>query len=286
MNAQQFIEEVKNSDLYYDGFEQEYTEFQEYQRQAMRALIAFKNVCDKNGIFYQLAWGSLLGAIRDGGQIPWDYDIDVFVAYQDKEKLVEALKRDLDENFYFYCPETDSKCRHFIIRVAPNEYYTDVLHVDVFYLVGAPEDITECQNFARRLKELTSMRYYKLINPTRACMGNIREFVSLVRGKMHYRKIALQDVETEFNLLCTKYDFKTAKNFVSADFFAEQLIYPADMTREIMEYQTNDGVFMIPVGYNELLEKIYTNYMNPPSLESRLNEMRGHYRNLKKYAKI
>lgn len=285
MNSQQFIEEVKNSELYYDGFEKEYAEFQEYQKQAMRTLLAFKKVCDKNGIFYQLSWGSLLGAIRDNGQIPWDYDIDVFVAYRDKEQLIEALNRDLDEKFYFYCPQVNKKCRHFFIRLAPKEYYTDVLHVDVFYLVGAPDDETERRLFTKRLKELSSLRYHKLVNCRRASMGNIKTFAVLLYTKLRYKKYSLHSIEKEFDELCTKYDFDTAYNLVTADTFSEQMLYPADITRKTMEYQTNDGVFEIPVGYERLLEKIYTNYMSPPTLESRLNEMRGHYRNLKKYAK-
>ena len=285
MNSQQFIAEVKNSDLYYEGFEQEYAEFQEYQRQTMETLLAFKEVCDKNGIFYQLAWGSLLGAIRDNGQIPWDYDIDVFVAYQDKDKLVEALKRDLDEKFYFYCPETNKKCRHFFMRLAPKEYYTDVLHVDVFYLAGAPEDEVECQLFAKRVKELSSLRYHKLIQCRRACMGQMGVFASLLLTKLRCCKYSLKKIEKEFNDLCLKYDFQSSQNLITADVFAGMMIFPGDITRENVEYETVDGVFMIPAGYDELLTSFYKDYMSPPSLEGRLNEMRGHYRSLKKYAK-
>lgn len=286
MDSRQFIEEVKSSDLYYNDFEKEYSEFQEYQGQAMRALLAFKEVCDKNGIFYQLSWGSLLGAIRDNGQIPWDYDIDVFVAYCEKEKLIEALKQDLNKDFYFYCPEINKKCRHFFVRIAPKEYYTDVLHVDVFYLVGAPEDEAECRLFAKRLKELSILRYHKLVKCRRASMGHIVVFAKLLYAKLRYRKYSLSSIEKEFDDLCTKYDFEASKNLVTADTFSEQMIYPGDITRKTVDYQTVDGVFKIPVGYEELLEKIYTNYMFPLSLESRLNEMRGNYENLKKYAKI
>ena len=48
---------------------------------------------------YQLAYGSLLGAIRDGGQITWDYDIDVFIPYEERGQLIEALNRDLKSEF-------------------------------------------------------------------------------------------------------------------------------------------------------------------------------------------
>lgn len=67
----------------------------------MDTLIEFHRVCEKSNIEYELAYGSLLGAIRDNGQIPWDYDIDVFVAFKDKERLIETLKKNLMINTIF-----------------------------------------------------------------------------------------------------------------------------------------------------------------------------------------
>jgi len=83
MKAQQFVDEVKISGLAQNNFSEVYNDFRHYQKLAIGTLQAFSRVCEQNGISYQLAWGSLLGAVRDGGQIPWDYDVDVFVPYQD-----------------------------------------------------------------------------------------------------------------------------------------------------------------------------------------------------------
>ena len=285
MTAQQFVEEVMGSPLATDDFRKKYAEFQEYQRMALQTLNAFCRVCDQNGIPYQLAWGSLLGAIRDNGQIPWDYDVDVFVPYKEKDRLVEALRRDLDRDYYFYCPETNRNCRHFFMRLAPNGYHSDVLHVDVFYLVGAPEDPEDRTAFAKQVAQASRRRYEKLVNPFRACMGRFKLFVRLCLMRLKMLSVPLRDIEQEYHALCTQYDFDKATCYVSADTFAADVALPAEWVKETVQYPTKEGVFRIPVGYQEVLCLLYKDYTRIFPLKDRLQEMSGHYRNLKKFSK-
>ena len=67
------------------------------------------NLLDKHDLKYYMYGGSLLGTIRHKGFIPWDDDIDVCVERKDWNKFIEALKKDLSEDFYFQCFETDKK---------------------------------------------------------------------------------------------------------------------------------------------------------------------------------
>lgn len=62
-------------------------------------LIEFDRVCRKNGIRYWLDSGTLLGAIRHGGFIPWDDDLDVCILRKDYHRLMKALERDLEAPF-------------------------------------------------------------------------------------------------------------------------------------------------------------------------------------------
>ena len=91
MKSNEFLEEVLRSDICPDDFEKIYSEFQDYQQMAIDALNEFHRICEKNKITYQLAYGSLLGAIRDGGQIPWDYDVDVIVPYEEKRIYLQSI---------------------------------------------------------------------------------------------------------------------------------------------------------------------------------------------------
>ncbi len=64
------------------------------QRQLLELLRHFDTLCVKNGIEYSLSSGSLLGAVRHGGFIPWDDDVDVTVKRKDFEALLAAAGND------------------------------------------------------------------------------------------------------------------------------------------------------------------------------------------------
>lgn len=68
----------------------------------LELLCEFRRVCDKAGIPYAIIAGTLLGAVRHGGFIPWDDDADVALLREDYEKFREACKTELNhEKFYF-----------------------------------------------------------------------------------------------------------------------------------------------------------------------------------------
>lgn len=66
---------------------------QEMQRVYLQLLEEFDQICQAHGLRYDLAGGSLLGAVRHGGFIPWDDDIDVCMPRPDYRRLLE-LKRE------------------------------------------------------------------------------------------------------------------------------------------------------------------------------------------------
>ena len=284
MTNQEFLNEVLSSKNPPENFGEIYSRFNEYQKLADDTLKEFHRVCEKNGVTYQLAYGSLLGAIRDGGQIPWDYDVDVFVPFEEKEDLIRALKKDLKSDYYFYCPESDKKCRHMIIRLAPVGYRTEVLHVDVFFLTGAPDDLEERKRFIQEVKRLSETRYDKLVK----VFSEIRDWKFSVIKIINKLKCITYNPEKkyiDYTELCKKYPAKESKICVSADGFADWYEFDGTTIWKSTLIQNDLGEFRIPVEYDEILTKIYKNYRQIMPLESRLKELLSHYERLERFAR-
>lgn len=277
MNNQDFLKEVMASDCCPENFEQIYRGFQEYQKKVLDTLRAFHEVCEKNSIPYQLIYGSLLGAVRENGQIPWDYDVDVMVPYCEKNRLVEALRRDLPGAYYFYCPDTDSKCRHYMMRLAPKGYRTEALHVDVFYAIGAPENARERSEFTKEVYRLFYERYWKLVDIREASSGSIKIMAKLLFHKLRLLGRSVKDIDVRFEELCAQHPFWESVCCVGVDSWCNKCVYQTKKMWQTQLKETNDGTFRITDAYHEVLEAGYGNYMEKPPLHTRLQDMLWHY---------
>ena len=71
------------------------------QKVELEMLIEIDRICRKNNIKYSIMYGTLLGAVRNGGFIPWDDDCDVVFKRDEYEKFFEACKKDLDTSKFF-----------------------------------------------------------------------------------------------------------------------------------------------------------------------------------------
>lgn len=67
----------------------------------LEILKEFDRICRKHNLYYTAAFGTVIGAVRHKGFIPWDDDIDVYMKYEDYKKLEEIADEELGERFYF-----------------------------------------------------------------------------------------------------------------------------------------------------------------------------------------
>lgn len=107
-------------------------------------------ICNKHDLRYYLAYGTLIGAVRHKGFIPWDDDIDIMMPYEDMLKFAEICKTELGEKYFYQSPETEKEYRLTINRVRRNgsvlsepalvgKKVHQGIMVDIYPLFGAEE---------------------------------------------------------------------------------------------------------------------------------------------------
>ena len=87
------------------------------QLQMLDILKVIDRICRHNKITYWLACGTLLGAIRHNGFIPWDDDIDIEILRKDRRRFIQACKKELPSNLHLQMHQTEPNCYHNILKI-------------------------------------------------------------------------------------------------------------------------------------------------------------------------
>ena len=120
----------------------------QFKKIALSILIDFDTLCRKNNIKYSLAYGTLIGAIRHKGYIPWDDDIDVIMVREEYEKFLK-VKNELNKEHTFISIETNPLYSASLAKIYNNTtVLTETMHrdlcdigvyIDVFVFDFVPE---------------------------------------------------------------------------------------------------------------------------------------------------
>lgn len=123
---------------------------EQFKEIALNILLDFDKVCRENGIKYSLAYGTLLGAVRHKGYIPWDDDIDIIMLREEYEKFLK-IRNKLSEQHTFISIETNDLYSASLAKIYDNRtVLKETLHrdlcdigvyIDIFVYDFVPENV-------------------------------------------------------------------------------------------------------------------------------------------------
>lgn len=262
--------------------------FREAQLGEYGVLKKIAEICDEHGWHYFLCYGTLLGAVRHKGFIPWDDDIDIMMPRPDYDAFINYFTANSEAlmPFKLLNPETMKECIHTISRVCDMRYrlvsqynaadYDIGLFVDIYPMDGLGNDYdtadrilekgavytARCDlNSLAKCKEYSKNKLQLLINVTRFTFG-------ILRGSRYYVNKLL------------RFARRYARNYNDSKYIA-CMVFPepkrGDVNHNIylrehfktVKCKFEDGEYNIPSGYHDILTTTYGDYMTPPDENNR-----------------
>lgn len=238
----------------------------ELQNIGTKMLRAVTEICEREGLHYNMFFGSLLGTVRHHAPIPWDYDIDIAVPENELERFVETMQRELPADYWvdFRSGVSSPKC---FARIGLKGYDTHTCHIDVYRLIGYPDGERKQRRFSKRGMLLLEMR---LVKETDLRMYNKQTQKKKIRLIKLFRTllkpISSQNIVKRFDKLCKKYPYESA-DMVGINAVHEFCVYKRSMADDSILADYTDFQVRIPREFDYILRDMYNEYMKFPPKE-------------------
>lgn len=240
-------------------------------------LSEFDSVCKKAGLSYYLIAGTLLGAVRHGGFIPWDDDVDVGMPRKDFERLQKACREHLAQGYTLQSPDSEKDYPFFFYKIRKDgtelkEGYLKTVHmqqgvyIDIFPLDGCP-----ATDFGGKLL----FKWVQLLTSCRMAQVNAEHRCGYKKKLMRGIHCVLQRTPRAVIPFLWK-----STVWVLNGLFHKKLCtvcgrhgYPAETYRtewfdDRVQLPFEGDAFPAPAGWDAMLTNLYGDYMTlPPEAE-------------------
>jgi len=231
------------------------------QKKILELLEIFDKICRNKGIWYSLTSGSILGAVRHHGFIPWDEDCDVFVKIDELNRLRKVLNTELPDNIKLYIWDKESKYSQLFDRLTFKDISHYDLHIDIFPLIGVPENKTRRKVFVELCRFSVGFLHckYKNIEYVR-----IKNRPLTILCKILSKPIPDSFIRRYINWLESKYDLRNSTYaYTVCSGYGQNECLPRELFLDTIDFKFEELVVKIPKRYDIYLKSIYGDYMVP-----------------------
>ena len=260
-------------------------DLKELQRVELSLLEKLKEICKKYKLTYYAGCGTLLGAIRHKGFIPWDDDMDLFLPWPDYQKLVEVAPSECQYPFFFQSiyTETDAMANACRLRRSDTTGFTKWEHenvgptynrgifIDIFPLFHVPDSAED-----RALQKEKVMYAWRCIHGHDAYFQKQRggfvneQYVSYIpeyEALCNERGVAIEEdivwLKEEYLNACV-WDGRTKEvGTTSSRCHKPTLMWNTEWFDNTVEMPFEDTTIICPAQYERILEKSYGDWRTP-----------------------
>ena len=234
----------------------------------------FVKVCEDNHLTYYLAYGTVLGAIRHHGMIPWDDDIDVHMPRTDYEKLrtlptsvwggYQLTAWDLTPNNQYHFLKLEDPDTT-LIEVA-DPLYVGGIYIDIFPLDNAPKNKIAFREQLNSIAVIQDKYDILCIRSGADCKG----LINYIKYKWRKYRYAHQNIQIEWEKIATFYQ---SEDELLMDYHAPKVWHHKPMLCKwfgegvLAEYEGKK--YVVPENTDAYLTHLYGDYMTPPPLDKR-----------------
>ncbi len=241
----------------------------------LEILLNVTSFCEKNNLGYYLCYGTLLGAVRHNGFIPWDDDIDISMPRSDYEKFLSIYS---DENYELFHWKRSNKCLCTFAKVFDNRTvliengdYGELygVNIDIFPDDGVPDTKRKIKKHVSKMKFLWGLvvcgtiKDISLRKPTKKLaiwLG--RAFFKVIPIKHYITGRVIENAK--------KYQYDTSEYAGHLVWgYGEREIVRRSWISEYTKVEFEGYSLNAPKHYDEYLTQIYGDYMTPPPMEKR-----------------
>lgn len=267
-----------------------YTEYDDktlkhLQQTELMILKDFISICEENNLDYYIYGGSLIGAIRHGGFIPWDDDLDVIMFREDYDKFKQIFNSSENDKYYLLCSENEDDYFYLFSKlvlkgtVFEERWVNQVnfnlgINIDIFVL----DDLSD--NKIKRFYQLKKAFFYnKLLIMSKIKVPDLSGGLLIITNIIHYilklLNINPKNIQKRYyNFIMSYHNVDASEVFdVSSTVEEYPQIFNKKGFKPIQKFKFEDIEVNVPNNYDEILTSFYGDYMQLPPLEDRYNHI-------------